>query len=540
MLGFRNSGHLRDSERDSAAVAAAPGPTTFVRVRGRRSPLELLAAAALLAAISAGALWWFYQKGYLLYFGDALAHLNISRRIIDSRTPGYDQIGTVWLPLPHVLMLPFVASDRLWHSGLAGAIPAAACFVAAGVFLFAAVRRAFSSTVVAFGALLLLALNPNMLYLQSIPMTEPVFFCALFALAWFTVAFVEDQKLRQVFGAGLAVLAATLVRYDGWFLIPFVTLFFLVRAKRRRFFVVLLFAAVAGAGPLYWLAHNWWYYGDALEFFRGPFSAKGIYQTALSRGMQPYPGDGEWLKAIQYFAAAARLCAGYPLVVLAALGVAALAWRRIFWLPLLFLLLPVFYVASMHSGGTPIFVPHLWPHSYYNTRYGLAALPFLVLAASALIAVVPSRVRLAALVVVPAVALSVWTLAPAPESWICWKESQVNSRQRRAWTREAADFIRSRYRGGGILTAFGDITGVFQQAGIPLRETLHSGNAPHWQASVSRPDLFFWEEWAVASSDNPPVLSAVQRARKSGVNYDCVRIIALRGAPVIEIYQRNR
>ena len=66
-----------------------------------------------LAAWSAAAVWFFYSRGWLLYYGDAEAHLNIARRIFDSQTPGYDQIGTAWLPLPHWLMLPFVAFRRV-------------------------------------------------------------------------------------------------------------------------------------------------------------------------------------------------------------------------------------------------------------------------------------------------------------------------------------------------------------------------------------------------------------------------------------------
>ncbi len=83
---------------------------------------QSLSAAAVALCSSA--------RATLLYYGDAEAHLNIARRIVDSRTPGCDQIGTVWLPLPHLLMLPFVRNDWLWRSGLAGAIPSAICFVA--------------------------------------------------------------------------------------------------------------------------------------------------------------------------------------------------------------------------------------------------------------------------------------------------------------------------------------------------------------------------------------------------------------------------
>src|SRR5690242_5413860 len=100
------------------------------------SDLALYAAVAvLLAAASVAATRWCLARGYPLYYGDAEAHLNIARRIVDSRTPGPEQIGTVWLPLPHLIMLPFVMQDAWWRTGLAGAIPSGICFVLAGLFL---------------------------------------------------------------------------------------------------------------------------------------------------------------------------------------------------------------------------------------------------------------------------------------------------------------------------------------------------------------------------------------------------------------------
>ena len=101
-------------------------------------------AAFLLACLSAAAVWLTWRQGWTLYYGDAEAHLNIARRLVDSRTPGYDQFGTAWLPLPHLLMAPFVKDDFLWHSGLAGAIPSAICFVMAGHFFSLAARRVSS------------------------------------------------------------------------------------------------------------------------------------------------------------------------------------------------------------------------------------------------------------------------------------------------------------------------------------------------------------------------------------------------------------
>jgi hypothetical protein len=115
------------------------------------------------ALASAAAIAFFYSHGWLLYYGDAEAHLNIARRIVDSQTPGYDQLGTPWLPVPHLLMLPFVIRDTLWRNGLAGAIPSGICLVAAGAFLFLAVRRVFGGDAPAFAAAAAFALNPNVL-----------------------------------------------------------------------------------------------------------------------------------------------------------------------------------------------------------------------------------------------------------------------------------------------------------------------------------------------------------------------------------------
>ena len=109
-----------------------------------RSAIPAVAIVFVLAALSASAIAFCYCRGYLLYYGDAASHLNIARRVFDSRTPGFGQIGTVWLPLPHLLMLPLVVDKHLWMTGLAGAIPAGICLVIAGLFMFLATRRVFN------------------------------------------------------------------------------------------------------------------------------------------------------------------------------------------------------------------------------------------------------------------------------------------------------------------------------------------------------------------------------------------------------------
>ena len=490
--------------------------------------------AVLASVLSAAAVWLTWSEGWTLYYGDAEAHLNIARRVVESRTPGYEQLGTSWLPMLHLLMMPLVRYDALWRSGLAGAIPPAICFITGVAFFFAAVRRVFASGVAATVAAAIYALNPNALYLQSIPMNEVVYFAALAAVLYFSVRFRQTQSLWSVAGAGIAACFGTLTRYDGWFLIPFVTAYFLVTA-RRRFRAAFLFGAIASVGPALWLAFNWWVFDNALEFYSGAASAK-----AIQRGL-PYPGKGDWQLALTYYGWAVRACSGAPLFFLGAVGILAAIWKRAFW-PVLMLIVPfLFYVLSVHSADVPIHLFYLPPHGIYNTRYGLASLPLLAFGAAALVALV-DRTRLLKLLsafAVLAIVTAPWLWNPHPDTWITWKESQYNSVARRAWSKQTADYLAAHYHAGdGIFTSFGDMTAIYRQAGIPLRDTLTGDNGLAFEVARLRPDLALWEQWAVVMGGGP-VQTAINHARRRGPNYDLMQRVIVKDAPVIEIWQRH-
>lgn len=498
---------------------------------------EGVVVVSILAGISATAVTWCLRYGYVLYHGDALAHLNIARRIIDSRTPGWEQIGTVWLPLPHLLMLPFVGNDYLWQSGLAGALPAALCYLLSGLFLYGAVRMAFDSRAAGVAAAGAYALNPNLLYVQSTPMTEPLSFAALTGLLFGLVKLHRTLHWRWALFAALAALAGTLARYEGWFLVPCGAMGVWMICRRPG--PVVLFCSVAALGPLFWLGHNWWYYGDFFEFYRGPYSARAIYQRALDAGGFRYPGDHQWVESFHYFGAAAALCAGPVLSGLGIAGCLAAVWKKRWALVAFLAMPPLFYLMSIYSSGTPIFVPILFPHSYYNTRYGLAALPLLAAGAGALVSLFRANWRAWAAAAVVAAAVMPWILKPDPGTWVCWKEAEVNSAARRAWTQEAAAFLKAKWRpGDGALASFGDLTGIFTEARIPLRQLLHEGNGPHWFGATQRPDLVLWEEWVVAM-EGDAAAHAVERAAHSGPKYNRVKRIAVASAPVIVIYRRG-
>ena len=493
------------------------------------SAASVLLCGALLALCSAVAVYLFYRRGWNLYYGDAECHLDIARRMVDSQTPGYRQVGTVWLPLTHWILLPFVRFDSLWFSGLAGALPFAFCYVVGGCFLFAATRRVFESTSAAVVAVAVCALNPNLLYIQTAPMTETLFFACLAALFYFTVRYRDTQAWWAAIGAGLALLLATLTRYDGWFLIPFVGLYFLVTAQRGRWTVAIVVCCIASLGPAYWLLHNQAMAGDALDFYRGPYSAKAI------QGSANYPGKGYWPRAFQFFFWDVWDCAGAALAVLAALGMVAAFARRAFWALVLLWLPGVFYLLSMHSGGTPIFVPHLYSGAYYNVRYGLSILPLLAVCAGALVAQFPWYWRTRAAVGVVVLCSLPWLIHPQPESWVVYQEGNQNYRGHREVEHAVEDYLRPRYvHGAGIVTSFGATTVIYRELGIPLRETLTSDNGPVWWAEEKAQDPFPHYAWAVVRAGD----WAEKQIQTVG-NFTLEQTFQAKDAPEIHVYRRK-
>jgi hypothetical protein len=404
---------------------------------------------------------------------------------------------------------------------MAATIPGVACVVIAGTLLFAAARFSFGSFAAGLTAALLFGLNPNLLYLSATPMTEPVYLAAVAGVMFFTLR-------GNAWMAGLFSCAASLTRYEAWALIPVVAFIFLICHGWR---IAIVFSFVAAMAPLYWLGHNWVYFGNPLEFYNGPYS-----NIMINRGS--YPGKGDWAASWLYYRSAVQLCAGWGLLIVGAVGMVVALFRRAWWAVAILVVPPAFFILAMHSSNTPIFMPQLWPNSYYNTRYGLAALPLLAFGGAALIAFLPDRFRAAAAGIVILSAVIPWLAYPRPDAWITWKESEVNSVTRRAWTREAAAFLQANYRrGDGIVSGFGDLTGIVRTAGIPLREVLHDGNNPEFDAVIARPDLFLREEWALTISADR-VATALLKLTRNGTHYQLVKSIDVKGDPPIEIYRR--
>jgi hypothetical protein len=488
---------------------------------------------AISATLSVGALIFYYHQGAILLYGDAVAHIHIARRVFDSRTPGLFQLGTVWLPLPHLLDIPFIVNDRLWQTGLGASIPSMIAYVAGVLGVFRLVRS-LASGVAAWIAALIYAQNPNLLYMQSTAMGESLYL-ALFV--WSAVYFAEfvqqarddaEQAGKSLKKCGLMVSAAMLVRYDGWFLAAVigasaVTLLWGMRPNapplRRGFRNFLL---LTGSTATLFLLYNQIAFDNALEFANGPYSARAIQQRSKTATMPSYPGENSPRDATLQFLKVSRLnmAQGRPefllfngafIALLASLYFARryLSWA-VLWTPL------PFYVLCIAWGSVPIYHPEWWPFSYYNVRYGLQLLPavavFVALGCEFLSKFFRAQyIVAAAALVIAASYYSVWRTTP-----ICLREAQVNGKDRMALDLQLAEMLKTFPPSATFMMNCGSHPGATQMAALPLRRVLCESSNRLWKAALKQPArsadyiiAFPGDEVARAVHDFPQELETV-------------------------------
>ncbi len=363
----------------------------------------------MVGALSIAALLFYYVHRQLLLYGDAVAHINIARRVVDNRHPleSYGQLGTVWLPLQHVAMLPFVWIDALWRSGIAGSIPSMVAYIVGTLGIFRLVK-ARTSSLIGYFAAAIYALNPNLLYMQTTAMNEPIFLAFFIWTLVYLDEFLRENSepatnLRLTSPAvrpkralelcGIALAGGAYTRYDGWFVAPVVLVVILClfagwwrrtadsadrSSMLKSLIEVLLLNALV---PVYWYVYTYCVSGYGLDFLNGPYSAKAIALRSTLRGAPSYPGHHDLFTAGLYFLKSAKMNVGpgfwgQVLLALAIAGTVIAVWRfrrygvfLLLWLPL------PFYALSIAYGSVPIYLPLWYPFSYYNVRYGLELLP---------------------------------------------------------------------------------------------------------------------------------------------------------------------
>lgn len=318
-------------------------------------------------------------------FGDPMTRLDSSRRIYDSITPGIlNQIGTVWLPAHSILLIPLTKIDFLWHTGLAGSILGFSSYIIGSVLIYKIIFKITGNKIASIIGWAIYALNPNILYLQTTAMSEPVFFMFMIITLFYLQKVTEEWEFIDLMKASFFMMCAAATRYEGWILMGFfsVIIFYIYFRKNKNPFVpALSFASIPVLFIIFWLWHNWSRYGDVLEFQRGQYSLLHHAMVFLNTYMIPTKDNIE--VSIEYFSKAVWINTGWLTIIAAVIGIILYAKYNKLDIKKLFpyglLVIYPFSIYSLYAGQNVMMLPNANPPGFVHSRYGLSLLPAIAL-----------------------------------------------------------------------------------------------------------------------------------------------------------------
>jgi hypothetical protein len=444
------------------------------RLRGREDWFiaVIIGGAAVVSAV------WLYRidPNSFLYFGDGVSHLTRARQFVDSRLPGIHNIGTVWLPLPHLLMLPLALIDALFYTGLAAPYLGIPLLVGTTLVLYRIIVRLIGSRPIAILCALLFGLNPNLVYMALTPMTELylLFFTALGALT--LLQWHDGEGERYLIYCAAWIVCASLCRYEAWLLVPFVSLAAFARALNAskagepigRVLLPVSAGMLAWLGVALWLGWNFLEYGDALKFAH--------WTHTVAARSAPAAVEGRPFEMIRLAGLAMRSVFGSILLIAAAASILRLVRRGLdsrAALVLVFMSLPaVFALAAIFAGYAQI---DEWK---WNWRYMLTLSLFFSAAAGAgfneVFGFVKPYAARAAIVLgafaIPVIQLTM-PVTVGVSTYIDAKNGFLDDTQ---FAKHAGEQLRQSGATGSValLTGYGQSQRIMMTSGLPLK-TFH-------------------------------------------------------------------
>ena len=371
-------------------------------------------------------------------------------------------------------MLP-VQVDAWYRSGASGiAISVASLALATGALASLLLRLTGSLTAALTGAALII-LNPNVLYLQSTPMTEPLLFGLSFLAVAATARWLDDFPVRTPSAAGATLAAACLTRYEAWAITGAVIVLASVlllrrghpaRATLRASASLALWPAIAiivFTINSRWVVGDWFVTGN----FFVPENVDAIGNPAeawrqIDEGLRQLSGRAlvwaGYAGAVAVVVAAIRSTARSSLALLLALGAAAA--------------LPM--------------VAYLQGHPF-RIRYDLPLVAAAAALAAAGISVVHRRIQpIAALLLLLVV---VREATPLDRNAPLVRESQREAAAM-AGRRAVTSYLQSHYDGATIMMSMGSLGHYMHDLssiGFDIKDFLHEGNGKPWEFAMLGP-----------------------------------------------------
>jgi hypothetical protein len=435
-------------------------------------PLAIGCAAALAGAFVA---WHYHALGLTLTHYDARGHLIVARRIFDSITPGWQQIGAVWLPLPHLLNAIPVQIDLFYRSGASAVAISIAAFAIATAAIAWIVLELTESVAASIAAAAVFALNPNVLYLQSTPMTEPL----LIALVSQAIALLLSAERAGGVTAGVTLGLACLTRYEAWPVTAIaIGLIVWIDWRRGARFAdacrdagsIAVYPAVAIAG-----------FAIFSRVVIGEWFVSGDFFVPENKAL----GD-TWM-ALKEVAWGTQMLSGRLLVLAGAAGAVILAARGLFSRRSPHALLPLALLAMALIPWAAFVKGHPFRIRYMVPLMAIEAIGAGVAAGTWRRARVPAAAAL--------LAIAAYEVRPLDASAPMVVEAQWD-RPNLAARARVTDCLGPPGTGRKIMASMGSLGHYMQEAsaaGFSIRDFLHEGNGDIWLAALEVPR--YYADW---------------------------------------------
>jgi len=475
---------------------------------------EMLLTAILLSVLSGASFWYYYINKLGLSYNDARSHLDIGRRIVEGLKPGLAQIGSVWLPLNHLLMVPTIWNDWMWHSGFSGAIQSMIAFVGTGCVISVLLKKLHVGALGRFIGVVVFVVNVNILYLQSTAMTEILLLGTMTIGAYELIIWHQDDNILHLVKSAFWIMLATLVRYDGWFLLLYAGLLIFIQVWKKKGYktaegAVILFLTLAAVGVFLWFLWNQLIFKDALYFVLGPFSAHAQQEQMAKAGAlatkHNFPlSTRVFLYSLMFNAYT------YP-AILGLIGAVVLWYDKKLSphvrLATTVLFAPLFFnVLSLFFGFSVVFVQGISGNTWFNIRYGIMLMPAIAIFVGYLV----DRAKSLRWVLMLTLALVLF-FAVANNDSVTLDDARVGSSQKNV--SEVSGFLNTHAKGekGFILISAASHDAIIFSTGLPMKRFIHEGTGLYWENATTMPDQ--WARWIVMRTydDNDLTWKAVSR-----------------------------
>ncbi len=440
----------------------------------------------------------YLSSGLGLSYNDARSHLDIGRRVVEGLKPGLAQLGSVWLPLNHMLMVPLIWNDWMWHSGLAGAIQNMIGFVITGLVIFRLLERLSVGLLGKLVAVIVFAANINILYLQSTAMTELLLLATMTVGVYELVLWHENDNVLHLVKSAFWIMLATLTRYDGWFLLAHAAVLVIIQTWRKKgakavdgMFV--LFCTLGALGIVLWVLWNQMIFKDPLYFALGPFSAHAQQQQMKEAGVL-FTEHNLYLSIKTYFYAMFFNTYTFP-TLLGFLGFFIFIFdTRIskhirlaitaFWSPLFFNIL------ALYLGFSVLFVQGIAGDTWFNVRYGIMLAPTIAFFIGYLI----DRAGNLRWILVGLIAVVIF-FAFVNQDSVSIDDARVGSSQKNV--SEVSGYLEKHAKNqkGFVLISAASHDAIIFSSNLPMKRFIHEGTGLYWENALALPDR--WAKWIV-------------------------------------------